>query len=90
MKRVHIIISGDVQGVGFRAWMRGQALKLGLTGWVKNRPDKTVEAVVEGSEEKLRELIKDCHHGPDVDWVTDVQTTWGKYQNEFMTFEVRF
>ena len=51
--RVYII--GGVQGVGFRYWTRGEALKLGLTGWVRNLPNGKVEAVFEGPKEKIEE-----------------------------------
>ena len=51
MKRIHLIISGDVQGVGYRAWTKRQAKDLGIVGWVKNREDKAVELVGEGEEQ---------------------------------------
>ena len=62
MKRAHLIISGDVQGVGFRAWIVRQAKEFSLTGWVKNREDGAVELVAEGVRQSLEELIKRCQH----------------------------
>lgn len=88
MQRVHIIISGEVQGIGFRAWVRRQAEAWGLTGWVRNRDDGTVEVVTEGPREKLEQLVKRCHHGPDVAWVEKVEIVWGKATGEFINFKV--
>lgn len=90
MKRVHLIISGDVQGIGFRAWAKEAARKLDLIGWVRNRDDGAVELVAEGSEANLNEFIALCHKGPEVAWVTDVKTEWGKATGEFINFEIRF
>lgn len=88
MRRVHLIISGDVQGVGFRAWVRGQAQDLRLVGWVKNRDDGGVEVVAEGPKENLEELMNECHHGPDVAWITKVEVTWEEATNKFISFDV--
>jgi acylphosphatase len=88
MKRVHLLISGDVQGVGFRSWAFRQAQGLGLTGWVKNREDGTVELVAEGLREKLEELIKRCQRGPDVVWVEGVDIVWTDATGEFVNFSV--
>ena len=59
MKRIHLIISGKVQGINFRHYTRKKAVGLGLTGWVKNANDD-VEVVAEGPEDKLKELIEFC------------------------------
>lgn len=88
MRRVHLIISGDVQGVGFRAWVRGKARELGLVGWVKNREDGAVELVAEGPKEALEKLVQACRRGPDVAWVEKVDTTWGEATNEGVGFAV--
>jgi acylphosphatase len=90
IKQVHLIISGDVQGVGFRAWTKHQARKLELVGWVKNREDKTVEVVAEGEKEVLEELIKRCQHGPEVAWVSRVDVAWQQGSGEFVGFEVLY
>ena len=57
-KRLHLIIHGKVQGVLFRDNTRKEAQSLGLTGWVKNNPDGTVEAMIEGEEDKLKDLFE--------------------------------
>lgn len=88
MKRVRLIISGDVQGVGFRAWAVGQAQDLLITGWVKNRDDGAVEIVAEGSHVDLKELIKHCYQGPSVAKVQYVDVLWENATNEFMNFDV--
>jgi acylphosphatase len=88
MKRVHLIISGDVVGVGYRSWMKAAATKLEITGWVKNREDDTVEAMCEGEEENLKTLIGLCKKGPKVAWVEHVIETWQDFEDEFYTFEV--
>jgi len=64
MKQLHIHVSGFVQGVGFRVFVRKKAKKLGITGWVRNLSDGRVEAMLQGEEEKLSELIKHIRKGP--------------------------
>jgi len=59
-----ITIVGEVQGVGFRAFIRQKAKRLGLEGWVRNRSDGTVEALVLGAPELVDELIEACGKGP--------------------------
>jgi acylphosphatase len=61
---VRLRISGRVQGVAYRAWLERQAALLGLSGWVRNRRDGSVEAVISGPEAAVRELIERCRRGP--------------------------
>jgi len=89
MKRVHLFVSGRVQGVFFRAHTRDLAQKLGLSGFVRNLPDGRVEVVAEGPEEKLQELIQFCHHGPPLAHVTHVEIRWEEPTGEFRGFSVR-
>lgn len=88
MKRVHCIISGDVVGVGFRAWVRRLAQDNHLNGWVKNRGDKTVELVAEGEKQTLEKFIALCKKGPDLAWVERVMVTWLPSTREFFNFTV--
>ena len=88
-KRVSLKIVGRVQGVYFRASTRQQAQKLGLTGWVMNCPDGSVEAVAEGVEAKLEELIAWCRQGPDGACVAEVIVQWEAAQNVFGDFSIK-
>ncbi len=71
----HLIISGRVQGVGYRSWTVGQAKKRGLSGWVRNRTDGTVEAVIFGDSAALATMIETCRKGPLAAKVTDIVIT---------------
>ncbi|MCX6816428.1 MAG: acylphosphatase [Candidatus Beckwithbacteria bacterium] len=64
MSKIHILIYGQVQGVGFRYWVRRKMEELGIVGEVWNNDDDTAELQAEGPEEQIKELIKLCHAGP--------------------------
>ena len=64
IRTVHVRISGLVQGVGFRAWTERQAAELGLSGWVRNRPDRDVEALFCGPTESVEAMLAVCRQGP--------------------------
>lgn len=68
----HVVISGRVQGVGYRAWTEDAAARRGLRGWVRNRRDGTVEAVFVGAETLVMEMIRACRRGPQSARVIDV------------------
>jgi acylphosphatase len=72
-----LAIEGRVQGVGYRDWMRRQARGLGVAGWVRNRPDGSVQALVAGPTESVRRLIAACHRGPLLARVARVTETPG-------------
>jgi acylphosphatase len=61
---VHVLICGDVQGVGFRAWVHHHAALKGLSGWVRNRRDGTVEAVFSGPDDLVEAMLTACRQGP--------------------------
>ncbi|MDR3376526.1 MAG: acylphosphatase [Ancalomicrobiaceae bacterium] len=69
---VRVVILGDVQGVGFRWWMTGQAKALELDGYVRNRRDGTVEAVMSGPDRLVEAMIRACRIGPPGAEVLDV------------------
>lgn len=87
-RRVHVLISGRVQGVAYRAAMKAQAGGLGLSGWARNLPDGRVEATAQGSEEHLQDLLTWCHRGPPAARVNDVTATWHDPDPSLTGFEV--
>lgn len=88
MRTVHVRIEGRVQGVGFRAFVERNALTLGLDGWVRNRRDGSVEAVFQGPDEIVNEMLALCRRGPPASAVTGVETI-GEGVGAFGGFEVR-
>jgi len=75
MKRVSVVISGRVQGVWFRGWTREEARRRGLDGWVMNRRDGAVEAVFQGQDAQVDDMLEACWQGPphaEVAEVTEV------------------
>ena len=83
----HLNIRGRVQGVGFRYEMQREARKHGVAGWVRNRSDGSVEAVVQGDEEAVEAVIAWARQGPRSARVTDVQVTAAS--GDFSGFEMR-
>ena len=81
-------MSGRVQGVGFRRYVRGWARKLSLTGWVRNEPDGTVRLVAEGDRAALDRLVRLLWGGPPTSDVTDVSTSWRGAEDAFAAFVV--
>ena len=69
----HIIISGKVQGVGFRYWLHKKANKKNIRGWVKNKITGEVETLLIGDDEDVQEVIKQCEQGPHSSNVTQVK-----------------
>jgi len=89
-KRLHIICHGRVQNVFYRENARKQAIKLGLAGWVKNLPDRTVEIIAEGEESYLKKFLAWCNKGPMFARVDDVDAKWEAPTEEFKTFSIRY
>jgi acylphosphatase len=89
LARVRLKIAGRVQGVYFRASALQQAQTLGLTGWVMNCLDGSVEAIAEGTRAKLEELIAWCRHGPTGARVTNVDIRWETPEHAFRGFTIR-
>jgi len=88
--RVHVVISGRVQGVFFRFETMKAAARYGVFGWVKNQRDGTVAAVFEGPKEHVDSMLAWCKHGPPIANVLDVDVTWEAYTGEFNGFEIRY
>ncbi len=72
MTAIRIIIAGRVQGVGYRDWLCAQAEALGVAGWVRNRADGTVEALIDGDQGAVQELLRACRRGPRHAVVADI------------------
>jgi acylphosphatase len=87
-KQLHCLVRGRVQGVFFRASTQREAKRLGLTGWVKNTSDGTVEFVAEGEEQELRQLLGWAQRGPSAARVDMVDTRWRSYTGEFTEFRI--
>jgi len=73
MKRVRVVISGRVQGVWFRGWIREEARRRGLDGWVMNRRDGAVEALFQGDDLQVDDMLEACWSGPPLAVVADVE-----------------
>jgi acylphosphatase len=69
---LRLVITGRVQGVGFRAWTRREARRHDLRGWVRNRADGSVEALLIGEGDAVERLAEACRRGPSVAWVEAV------------------
>jgi acylphosphatase len=89
-QRVRVVVSGLVQGVFFRESTRRRADTLGITGWVRNNPDGTVEAVFEGYPRQVDELVQWCHRGPPGAEVEHVSVAQEPYRGEFDRFTIRY
>lgn len=89
LMRAHVFISGIVQGVNFRYYTRQQANILGVKGWVQNLIDGRVEAVFEGEESAVQQMVDWCHEGPRSARVNHVETHWEAATNSFTGFDTR-
>ena len=87
--RLHAVVEGRVQGVGFRYFVEENAIALGLTGWVRNRWDGTVELVAEGERQSLERLLTIVRRGPRAAYVSNVRPEWPPASGEFKTFHIR-
>ena len=83
-------ITGRVQGVFFRAETQRAAEQMGINGWVRNRPDGTVEGFFEGSQDQVEQMIKWCWQGSPRSKVTDVRVTWLPCEEGLAGFSIRY
>jgi len=86
--RAEIVVKGRVQGVFFRASAQQEGLQLGLTGEVRNLPDGSVEAIVEGEKRAVDDFVDWCRRGPPSAEVEDVEVKLRPPRDEFRTFTV--
>jgi len=87
--RAHVWVSGQVQGVYFRAYAEDEAAFRKVSGWIRNARDGRVEAVFEGDRPSVEALIQWCHRGSPASHVTDVEVIWEPTQGE-RSFRVRY
>jgi acylphosphatase len=88
--RVSCMVTGRVQGVGFRAFVVAQAKMLGLTGWVRNGTDgRSVEIIMEGASGKVEQLLREIEQGPPLAYVEQVRTTKLDGPAQFTHFEIQ-
>jgi len=88
--RVHLIVSGRVQGGCFRAETQQAASRFGVGGWVRNKRNGTVEAVAEGAADDVTSLINWCKSGPPISRVEKVDVTRQDYRGEYGRFSIRY
>jgi acylphosphatase len=88
MERLHAIVHGDVQGVGYRYFVQRKAQQLGLRGWVRNNDDGTVELVAEGTRRQLEDLKRAVEEGPRLARVDRVETKWSEGTGTLDRFEL--
>jgi acylphosphatase len=88
--RLHALVHGRVQGVGFRAYTQHEAVSLQLSGWVRNNSDGTVEVIAEGRKTALERFLHYLQTGPSYASVTQVESSWGHYSGEFVRFSIRY
>ena len=89
-ERAHLIISGKVQGVFYRASAKEQADKLNLTGWVRNLPDDSVEIQVEGQKENIKDFLDWCYVGPPNAVVSNIDIEYLQPTGEFSSFNIKY
>ena len=89
IKRLHARVSGRVQGVGFRYFVRSAAVEIGLVGWTRNRRDGTVEVVAEGELESLKTLVRALQRVSTSSFVREVKTDLQEANGEFSSFYIR-
>lgn len=89
-EQLRAVVHGRVQGVNFRAYTVEEATTLGLTGWVRNCPDRTVEVCAEGPREQLERLLQFLYHGSPSAQVTSVDVQWLPATHRYRGFEVRY
>jgi acylphosphatase len=88
LKRVNVLVSGRVQGVGYRYFALEKAMALGLKGWVRNLPNGDVEALAEGPHDTLIAWLAQLERGPALAHVARLQTNWRAVEAEFTSFHI--
>ncbi len=89
LRRVHVVVKGRVQGVGFRAHVQYSARQIGVTGWVRNVGYDTVEAIGEGEQAQLERFVQAVKTGPVGSQVDEAETEWQNATGEWSDFQMR-
>jgi len=89
-QRVHLLVTGKVQGVFFRQALKVVAKKNNVLGWVRNLKDRRVEVVLEGDNKSINLVIEWARIGPANSRVDDIEVSNEEFKNEFLTFEVLY
>ncbi|SMO43527.1 acylphosphatase [Melghirimyces algeriensis] len=90
MLRQHMIVYGHVQGVGFRQYTKQTALRHSVQGWVRNRPDGTVEIDAQGTEEKMKQFVKSIQLGSPASQVERIEVSTRKPEENSRSFTIRY
>ncbi|MEK7517890.1 MAG: acylphosphatase [Patescibacteria group bacterium] len=90
IRQAQVFISGFVQGVGFRQFIKKSALKIGVKGWVRNLEDGRVEVVLQGRMEDIEKIIQLCRQGPFLAEVKFVDVIWEENKKKFDAFAITF
>lgn len=88
MQQAHVFISGTVQGVGYRYFVKSIAKRLGVNGWVRNTEDGGVEAVFQGEKDPIESIIALCHQGPLLAEVQHLGVDWEEGEEEYKEFNI--
>ena len=83
-----VFVSGFVQNVGYRQFVKKISQKIGLTGWVRNLSDGRVESLFSGSRDEIEKAIEECWKGPFLSEVESVNVQWEKAEKELGSFEI--
>lgn len=89
-KNVHAVVSGRVQGVFFRDYTRTEAERLGVSGWVRNKSDGSVEVLISGEEHKVDQMVEWLHQGPPMAKVSSVELESVDNPGILKAFEIRY
>lgn len=89
MKQAHVFISGTVQGVGYRQFVKSNARKMSLTGWVRNTEDGGVEAIFQGKEDVIELIVEICRKGPFLSEVKHVGFEWEETDTVYESFAIK-
>lgn len=89
MQQAHVFISGSVQGVGYRQFVKSTAKKLGLTGWVRNSEDGGVEVVLQGEKDMVEKMIALCKQGPFLSEVKQIGFEWEEGPESYSDFSIK-